>query len=1569
MDMQADDPQIVSRPRPLWRRVLRIATIVLGSLLLFVVVAVVVVVTNLDRTFVRTFVAHRVNALLMPTFRGRIQIDSIGALGLLGLSGANVTIFDPTGAPVLVARGVRVRVSTWAAARSALFDRKGPLSIRLTSVSVDDLDVRLDADPQGGLELADAFAPTTPSAPANPKDRGLRFDVSTIALKHAWAHGTMSGAPPLDVVVDDLEGAFLLTPDALEGDVAKAAITARHIAQGQDVAGALVAHVKRASAPPSAMSGRVQWQGLAGGIAHSLRATLDDSKVDAFVDAPHVDPADLRSMWAASTIDQVAAVHAEAHGVLPAVDLVLHASLGPGTFDLTAHALVGDDKSAQVRFESRNIDVHQFAASAPPSRLAITGDVVADQQADGALDGKATVRLLPGSIGAYGFPPASLAARAARTSSGAWSGSVTLTTGEPTLPTRLFASLTPRGSSSQIAFDLHSDAPDLDAVPELRHTVQGRVHLEALGTVDTGAMAVDAHVKARADHVVQGETRADALSVDVDARGAIANPRVHVAVRSQELRVGGRLLSRADVTVAGVLMSPHVVATLRGPELPDVDASGDVSLRGGFSVGKVRLAAVHAGERAQVTAELVKVGGGGLTVDRLLVEGVGSPMAGTVSMAGGDLHVRASTSGIDLARMGRLARLEKTLKGGTLSLDVNLDIRTSAARGHATLDLTDGALGSVGKIATHVDMTMAGRSVTGKVHAEGGGIGTIDLDASKLEVAGRGPLLSASWRQMWGRIGIDGHGDLGKAIALLPPDTVPLDEARGQVAFEGHVARAALYDTHPEVDLTLSTENLVLSPKTKVSHDIDGILVMARTPWRLEGIDFDAHTTINGQSGRIELDLRAKDRKGELLRLHTASNQFPYRDVFGDVARLPVDLQSTPIELEVTMPERGLGSLPDLLKQNYFTGRLAFEAKLRGTVRAPKLDVLATLKRSHFENNSHNEFIDFDVAAHYDGSRGTASLKGKIAGDEVITFDAQADAAVAQFLDSSADARWKASAKGHFKGFPLEAIPAVDEKLISGDLSGDFTLANLHEDARANAKLTLSALKMGTYTYKAAQIDLVADGRSLDGRVHVDQTDGFAEVKGHATAAWGAALAPVLAANKPFDLTLAAKNFRIAALSSVVEGSFDEFDGRIDADTHVELDPQTRGAKVSGSVTLSQGLFEAVAGGGEFRDVSAKMHLTPGTFTLEKLSASGLTGHLEATASARFDNMQLQSATGVVVIPPNSPVPVSAGGAEIGNIDGRFEINAKGLDAGRAMAVTVTVPHVRVALPSGSTNSAISLGPMDRIRIGAHRGHPATFVLVPMDPSETDEEQAPQPGTKITVDTDLQDAEVVRGTDLKVDLGGKIHIAGGSPVEVTGRINLMKGGTLSLQGKTFTVESGTVTMVGPDPSNPQVVVKAGWVAPDGTTVFANFTGPLKTGKVTLTSEPSLSQEEIVQLLMFGTSDGQQTRNPDPELSAVGTVGGQAAQPLNHMLNQMGLGAVSVKVDTNQSATPKPEVEVQIARDISVELAVVLGTPPPGVNPDTSLITVDWRFLEKWSLAATLGDAGTTIFDVLWHQRY
>jgi translocation and assembly module TamB len=243
--------------------------------------------------------------------------------------------------------------------------------------------------------------------------------------------------------------------------------------------------------------------------------------------------------------------------------------------------------------------------------------------------------------------------------------------------------------------------------------------------------------------------------------------------------------------------------------------------------------------------------------------------------------------------------------------------------------------------------------------------------------------------------------------------------------------------------------------------------------------------------------------------------------------------------------------------------------------------------------------------------------------------------------------------------------------------------------------------------------------------------------------------------------------------------------------------------------------------------------------------------------------------------------------------------------------------------------------------------------------------------TPVQIAVHLGDMRVSRGTDLDVRLEGQPLVQMNDETVVSGQIRMLRG-SIDIRGKPFSIDQGTVTFVGSEPSNPQIVLTASWTAPDQTRVYADFVGPLKTGKVRLRSEPSRPQSEVLALILFGTTDDQKSSasGSSGQLSPVAAAaGGAATQPLNRALDNLGLaGGISTKIDTSQT-TPRPEVEVQIARDISLQVAWVLGVPPPGTNPDSALLTLDWHFLRKWSLETTVGDAGTSIVDVVWQHRY
>src|ERR1019366_6818351 len=136
----------------------------------------------------------------------------------------------------------------------------------------------------------------------------------------------------------------------------------------------------------------------------------------------------------------------------------------------------------------------------------------------------------------------------------------------------------------------------------------------------------------------------------------------------------------------------------------------------------------------------------------------------------------------------------------------------------------------------------------------------------------------------------------------------------------------------------------------------------------------------------------------------------------------------------------------------------------------------------------------------------------------------------------------------------------------------------------------------------------------------------------------------------------------------------------------------------------------------------------------------------------------------------------------------------------------------------------------------------------------------PTTPSKTRVDLDVKfgsDVDVRVGTLVRVSLIGGPHVTITDKTSVTGQFKLMDG-KLDVQGKQFDIQQGgTITFQGDDPSNPYVDVTASWSAPDGTVVYADFNGPVKTGKLTLRSEPQKTQSEILSLILFGTTDDDQ----------------------------------------------------------------------------------------------------------------
>jgi len=1538
----------------------RAAAKLLGTGLVFVLAVAAGLLAHMDVPAVRRAIVARVNVVLASALSGRIVIERVGGFGPTGVEDVDARVDDPEGQTVLRVWGLSARLSTWDLLRSLA---SGPdVRIGIEEASVARTDVSLDTDATGALRVVRAFTPPKPATPSTGGGGGVRLSLPHALLAHIAVHGRPPAGPLIDAYVDGMDASVHVAPARITLQVAHALIVERDLSDGLTTRGVLDARFDQPAADGSDRFVTASWRGLVGALAGTADATYDAGKVDAVVDIPAARPECVRDLWAACPFGEEASAHVEVHGALPRLLVTARASVGKGSVAASGLASLGDEVRASLRVTATSLDARALAPSAPVTNLAASGDVLFVATSTGPAGGVVALDFAGGTVGSTRVPTASITGQLVRDAAGALTAQANVAVHEPGAPATVALRLSPAGSSFQVTFDASAEAPRLDGIARIGPVARGSAKARARGTIDLGKGSVDARVDASVAGVAAGGVRLRAATLEAQASGPFASPAIEASLVGSALEAGPLRFDGLRGQVHGTPASADARVSMHGHGA-DVVASATIGLAGGTTLRDVKVAVQRNGESARAEASIVRFAPHETSIDDLEIEGLGAPLHATLRASPGALTAKARSHGLDLTRLGKLAGVSGL--GGRVSLDVDASIRATSAQGRISLDLSQGAYEGWKDAQAHVDATLDGLHAAGHVTASVGGIGTADVSSSSLQIGAAGPLEASSWRTAWGEVDVAAHVDLARLSAQLPKGTIPLGNLSGTVDVKGRVERDSASDTTPDVDLTAGTKGLAL--------------IGSPVPWRIDGIGATVHAHVDGHTGATAVDAQIADTAGPLVALQATSSAVPYARMFTAAEPVGSALLAMPVHATVTLPSHDVAKLPAFLGTRGMEGMLEATVEMQGSADKPTVDVRAMLTHGHAEATVLSLPVDLALTAHYDGSHADVSAQANARGQQVLEAGAGVDVRMADVLGGW-ELPWKASAHAKLTDFPLQSLAALDDRQVRGRANGTFQLDELHENARAKVALTLTDLQVGEVACRPTTVEVSADGHAIDGSARIVEQDGYAEAKAHLGSRWGKALTPSPDSTQAADVLLTAKNFRAAVLLPFVSQLFTELDGRIDGSAHILVDPVAKTMKPEGTLSLSGGVFELSAMGSELHDASARVTFTPdGLVRLDHASARGLSGRIEVAATARLQGLDLLGAHAVVQVPQKEPLPLVVDGTQVGLIDGRMDIVVA--RAPDALDVKVDVPTLRVQLPESSAHSVQALDALADVHVGiGRRGGFAPIVLDAGD-AEVAPSVGPRTPTRVAVHLG-NDVEVRRGSDLDVHMDGTPTVTIADTVTAKGQIRLTRG-TLNVQGKTFKIDDGSTVTFIDDPTNPQVVLTASWVAPasdpssSGTTVFADFVGPLKTGKVTLRSEPPLARSEILSLLLYGTTDQQSGGAGSQQVNAAsGAAGGAASSNINRALggvnqtlDSLGLATeVSTKIDTSQP-TPRPEVEVQIARDLSLQLAVVLGVPPPGNNPDTTLLTVAYSFLHHWRAETTVGNAGTTILDLVWERRY
>lgn len=1510
-------------------------------LLVFVLGLAFGVLLHVDLPATRRVVSTSVTKLLRSSFAGSIAIERIGRLGLGGISGVSAKIYDPEGRQVLVADDVRVRIRGVRALRS-LVRGKGDIVLEFPEISIAHVDLSLDSDAAGNLRLANAFSSPKEAKEEQPKTpgRSMRLDAPSIGVRHAWVHGQPAGAPYLDADLRSLAGKGHYDASSIRANVDRLELVSRGLPRGADPKGHLEGRFQMPSASGRDMEMGASFTGTIFGATSELRGSLDGKQVDATFDARDTTGEHVRAASELEIRDQVV-LHAEAHGELPHVATSAHASLGRGTVDAKADLDLSDGLAVRGTTSARNVDLHAIVRSAPSSELGFDASADVRFPKNGGLAGTVSVDTLPGRIDGELAPVLSI-----RSDLGTGAMRATGRVLDARFPSEFEVTLRPEPNDTVLFAQVSSKVPDLARLGKAAGLV-GCAAVDAKGSLRLSNKSFEVRATIDGTNVARGDLGADAMRALVIASGTADRPKIELGVHAEGPHGEGQKLDAADVRGRVELVGSRIVV-----HDPHVDV-----VRGGLS--------------ASILASDVDIGGPRFLVNGAIVTGVGEPIFADVSRDPREVKVKIDAKSIDLGRLAVFAGRGRDVRAGTLAIRADASLKRDEAAGELHVDMQGLNAFKVEGASLKADATVAERRITLDLDADVPSAGHLAFHATRLSVSGN-PSKLASWKGVAGRVRFDGAVEMSRVLALLPEHSRPAADLAGWLFVRGTLGRDSP-TAPPEARVSIRTKGLVVAEGEESTAKMGKTEIRKEVGFHSSEMDVAFDVRVDGTSGAGEFAARVTDRRGALMLLD-AKADLPYAELLSDPGGALEKAKSAPVNLVAIVPSRTLDRLPAVFGTKMTAGTFGAQLELTGTVAEPNLSLQVKAHGIRSKYAALDMATDTDVNLAYDGTKATLGVEMKSRGKKALAIEATADAKLDDLLVASrASVPWTTTAKAHLDGFPLALVPTLSDRRIRGNVTGDVTLERLHQDGHFKADLALGGLRIGRANYDKGRISVEAGNGKLTADARIDQKDGFAELQASSGLVWGGEVVPRLDPAEPFDAHLVAKSFQATAILPFVQTVMNELDGRLDGDLRFAFDPRSRTAKMGGQLDFKDGSVQIAAIGEEFEDAKAKVVIEQdGTIRITDVEASSSDGHVSADAVVKMNGLQFAGATANLKIPDKKAIDLAVQGKPIGDVFGEAHVELhKSPDDPNKLVVAVNVPKLDVKLAKSLKTGVQELGKNEQIKVGVYRG-PNEFVRLQLDKGDLEDEE--EQASLYDVDVTLGEVVVVRGTQARIVLTGHPHITLDGKTVMTGQISV-KTGKIDVQGKEFVVERGTITFNPEDTSNPTIVATATWTANDGTKVFADFAGPLKTGQLNLHSEPARPKNELFALVLFGSVDGmnasptatgQQANSTTRAAAAVG--GAFAAQGLTEALDDLTGIQATARIDTTMANNPRPEVEVQISRAISVQFAHVLGTPPI-TDPDTNLATIDWRFHTNWSLETTFGDRGKAVADAVWQKRY
>jgi translocation and assembly module TamB len=1584
---------------PRLRHALRLAALIFGYFVLGVIAIVAIVLVGINVPPLNGWVAGRVNAALEPTFKGKLVLHRLGHLDFGGITGAELEVIDPAGTSVLSARDIDVRLFWPGIAWNAVLGKSAVLQVPIDRIELEDVDVTLIDDGSGSPTLALAFEPKQPQQEED-SGGGTAIEIEELAIETTRVRGGLAALTPIDVDLGQLRATLTNTPQGTHAVLKNLAIVARQLPQVGSVEGQLTADVTLPAepaagtdpagsvpAPSSTPAERgapngapvaadpanggttvyalrpapvqriiAAFKGAVAGSGAVADVRLTGDELAASFDASALTPATITRMVPALAPETALSLSAKVNGLLS--DLAFEAKLAQQAAEIRAHGKVaraGTSSKITAHVTTSKLDLSKLMHDGAKTALNVGADAALEL---GERGGSGTYRV---------------ATRDSRYADEALphttvDGNVEMPSDAP-LTTRGRVEITEPGAPTHIDYDVTAGDAGVVATLSSLTKVDKPARLRELGggLVLTGEVAsrahydaatdqVDAEVRINMTDVRHPQARAARFDVAAMARGRASAPnlellanvtgialgtrkfarvRVHALGTSEELNVGAQVFgNRPDKVDVRAVIAPSSERLVRSPVIRVQDNLGNIVIRAAGVNQK--------GER--------------LRVDGLTIEGPGRATGSLVY--GKELEqLKLDANQLDVARLLRIAGVRSNLTSAKVNLQAEFQ-NGRQPRGMFTANVSDIGLGRLSGGTANADFKLSAGKISGNAELEltRGAKTTIAIDGMKSPLGGGPP---PTLETLTGDIKLQGDIDLARLQPFMP--FMGVERASGQLEFDIDIKRGADSRQLPTFRAQLRSDKLVLvSERPDAEQTPTAERAEVTSPWTLRGIDVNLDAALDNHTAKVAA--RLFDRRGDVFTLNV-----DFRDL-GNLSDPRSAFQRAPFTARVTVPRRDFEQWPAPIRPAEVEGALTMQVDAEGTLLDPLVRARGRVDgfRAATDNPKLRK-VDIELGAQYQPTGGNVLIKAHEKGKVVLGLDSSWTGDVVHAGDalSTPDGKSPLLANMNLElvNFPVDIVPALQDRHVQGSLSGKATLVGLGKNASFSLDLASKRILVDRLILDEVSAHIKAGDDMLEVETRLAGSGGSATVKATTGMVWNDRLVPVIDQNEVRG-AFTAKQFPLATLQPIVDGTLSEFEGKLDADIRAEMEGGQ--PRLSGQATLMDGVLQLPSVGQRFSKVGAKVTITPELVRIDDVKARGLSGAFEAKAEAQLKGLAPVSAHATLRIKEDDKLPLTVEGESMGDAWGSIEASYRVDEATKTNHVEVNLKKFHVELPAAPPQGIQDLAQAEHVRVGYWR-QDREFVTIPLQPLEA----PPAPSEYATVVTvDLGELWVDKGDQVEVGVGGRIQAKLGAELDVTGKIET-KRGSLDISGKKFDIERGTVTFTGGPPDTPIISAVARYDSPAGYTVYAEYTGTATEGKLGLRSEPPLSQDEILTLLMFGTPDGSFGAGGEGGNSlstAVSVAGGTAAQGLNRALSKVTDLDVSARVDTSTGA-PRPELVLQLTPRVAARVTQALGEPSPGQSPDRTFVTIELRIASAWALSTMVGDRGASAFDIIWRRRY